>query len=92
AQTNISFLPLTIYALRWHIETAYYEQKKFWSLGNYLSCQIHQDLFFDAFVRQLKHIKNTFSHHTASIPCLNLIFLESGVSLKLSSKNFIPYS
>jgi len=115
AQTDISFLPLTIYALRWHIETAYYEQKKFWSLGNYmlrsrdgiecllnlltlvysmmsllpfldssfsflkeassqqtrflLCCQIHQDLFFDTFARQLKHIKNTFSHHAASIPC-----------------------
>ena len=36
AETDISFLPLTIYALRWHIETAYYEQKKFWSLGNYM--------------------------------------------------------
>jgi hypothetical protein len=115
AETAVSLLPLTIYALRWHIETAYYEQKKFWSLGNYmlrsrdgiecllnlltilyslmtllpfldsyfsfltdvspqqarflLSCQIHQDLFFDAFVQKLKHIKNTFSHHPASIPC-----------------------
>ena len=115
SETDISFLPLTIYGLRWHIETAYYEQKKFWSLGNYmlrsrdgiecllnlltilyslmtllpfldsyfsfltdvspqqarflLSYQIHQDLFFDAFVRQLKHIKNTFSHHTVSISC-----------------------
>ena len=36
AETDISFLPLTIYALRWHIETAYYEQKKFWSLGDYM--------------------------------------------------------
>lgn len=115
AQTDISFLPLTIYALRWHIETAYYEQKRFWSFGSYLlrsrdgiECllnlltivysmmsllpfldssfsflkevssqqarflicyQIHQDLFFDTFVRQFKHIKNTFSHHAASIPC-----------------------
>ena len=114
AETDISFLPLTIYALRWHIETAYYEQKKFWSLGDYmlrskdgiecllnlltilysmmsllpfldsyfsflsgkssqqsrflLSYQIQQDLFFDAFVRQLKHIKNTFSHYPASVP------------------------
>ena len=110
AETAVSLLPLTIYALRWHIETAYYEQKKFWSLGNYmlrsrdgiecllnlltilyslmtllpfsfltdvspqqarflLCCQIHQDLFFDTFVRQIKHIKNTFSHRTASVPC-----------------------
>jgi hypothetical protein len=115
AETNSSLLPLTIYALRWHIETAYYEQKKFWAFGNYmlrsrdgiecllnlltlvyslmsllpfldssfsfltdvspqqarflLSCQIHQDLFFDAFVRHLKHIKNTLSHHATSIPC-----------------------
>ena len=115
AETNRSLLPLTIYALRWHIETAYYEQKKFWAFGNYmlrsrdgiecllnlltlvyslmsllpfldssfsfltdvspqqarflLSCQIHQDLFFDAFVRHLKHIKNTLSHHATSIPC-----------------------
>ena len=115
AQTDISFLPLTIYALRWHIETAYYEQKRFWSFGSYLlrsrdgiECllnlltivysmmsllpfldssfsflkevssqqarflicyQIHQDLFFDTFVRQFMHIKNTFSHHAASIPC-----------------------
>ena len=36
AETDISFLPLTIYALRWNIETAYYEQKKFWSLGDYM--------------------------------------------------------
>ena len=36
AETAVSLLPLTIYALRWHIETAYYEQKKFWSLGNYM--------------------------------------------------------
>ena len=36
ADTDISLLPLTIYALRWHIETAYYEQKKFWSLGDYM--------------------------------------------------------
>ena len=112
AETDISFLPLTVYALRWHIETAYYEQKKFWSLGNYmlrsrdgiecllslltilyslmtllpfldsyfsfltdvspqqarflLSCQIHQDLFFDTFVRQLKHIKNTLASSVSS--------------------------
>ena len=36
AETAVSLLPLTIYALRWHIETSYYEQKKFWSLGNYM--------------------------------------------------------
>ena len=36
AETDISFLPLTIYALRRHIETAYYEQKKFRSLGDYM--------------------------------------------------------
>ena len=36
AKTNIQFLPLTVYAMRWHIEVAYYEQKKFWSLGNYM--------------------------------------------------------
>jgi hypothetical protein len=29
-------LPLTLYAFRWHIETAYYEQKKFWSLKAYM--------------------------------------------------------
>ncbi len=115
AETNRALLPMTIYALCWHIETAYYEQKKFWSFGSYLlrsrdgiECllnlltivysmmsllpfldssfsflkevssqqarfllcyQIHQDLFFDTFVRQLKHIKNTFSHRTASVPC-----------------------
>ena len=34
--TDISLLPLSIYALRWHIETAFYEQKKFWSLGSYM--------------------------------------------------------
>lgn len=31
-----SYLPLTLYAFRWHIETAYYEQKKFWSLKAYM--------------------------------------------------------
>lgn len=36
AQTDSALLPLTIYALRWHIEIAYYEQKKFWSLGKYM--------------------------------------------------------
>ena len=30
-----NFLPLTIYALRWNIEVAYYEQKTFWALGDY---------------------------------------------------------
>ncbi len=115
AETNSSLLPLAIYALRWHIETAYYEQKKFWSLGNYmlrsrdgiecllnlltlvysmmfllpfldssfsflkdespqqarffLSCRIHQDLFFDTFVRKLIHIKNTFISQGYSILC-----------------------
>ena len=28
--------PITLYAFRWHIETAYYEQKKFWSLKAYM--------------------------------------------------------
>ena len=105
----------TSLCFRWHIETAYYEQKKFLSFGKYmlrsrdgteyllnlitlaysmmsllpfldssfsflsdvspqqvrflLSCRIHQDLFFDAFVRQIKHIKDTFSHYPASVPC-----------------------
>ena len=36
AKTDISFLPLTIYSLWWNIEIAYYEQKKFWSLGAYM--------------------------------------------------------
>ncbi|MDE5753807.1 MAG: transposase [Oscillospiraceae bacterium] len=35
-KTDISLLPLTIYALRWHIETAFYEQKRFWSFGSYM--------------------------------------------------------
>ena len=26
---------MTIYSLRWNIETAYYEQKTFWALGDY---------------------------------------------------------
>ena len=36
AKADIQFLPLTVYAMRWHIEVAYYEQKKFWSLGMYM--------------------------------------------------------
>ena len=36
AKTDIQFLPLTIYSLRWNIEVAYYEQKKFWSFGSYM--------------------------------------------------------
>ena len=36
ATAGIDFLPLTIYAMRWSIEVAYYEQKKFWALGNYM--------------------------------------------------------
>jgi len=35
ANADADFLPLTIYALRWNIETAYYEQKTFWALGDY---------------------------------------------------------
>lgn len=35
-KTDSSFLPLTIYSLRWDIETSYYQQKKFWSLENYM--------------------------------------------------------
>ena len=117
ADTDISLLPLTIYALRWHIETAYYEQKKFWSLGDYmlrskdgiecllnlltilysmmsllpfldsyfsflsgkspqqsrffLSYQIQQDLFFAAFVQQLKHTKNALASLGASTICFD---------------------
>lgn len=33
---NSLFLPLTIYSLRWNIEVTYYEQKTFWSLGDYM--------------------------------------------------------
>ncbi|MBQ2175448.1 MAG: transposase [Alphaproteobacteria bacterium] len=36
AKAGMDFLSLTIYSLRWHIEVAYYEQKKFWSLGVYM--------------------------------------------------------
>ena len=36
AKTDIQFLPITIYSLRWNIEVAYYEQKKFWSFGAYM--------------------------------------------------------
>ena len=36
SKTDSSFLPLTIYALRWNIETSYYQQKKFWSLEKYM--------------------------------------------------------
>ena len=36
AKADIDFLPLTIYSMRWSIEVAYYEQKKFWALGNYM--------------------------------------------------------
>ena len=36
AKADVDFLPLTIYSLRWNIEVAYYEQKKFWSLGAYM--------------------------------------------------------
>ena len=35
ANADADFLPLTIYNLRWDIETAYYEQKTFWALGDY---------------------------------------------------------
>ena len=36
AKADIDFLPLTVYSMRWSIEVAYYEQKKFWALGNYM--------------------------------------------------------
>ena len=36
AKSDIQFLPLTVYSMRWHIEVAYYEQKKFWSFGAYM--------------------------------------------------------
>ena len=36
SKMDSSFLPLTIYALRWDIETSYYQQKKFWSLEKYM--------------------------------------------------------
>ena len=35
ANADADFLPLTIYALRWDIESAYYEQKTFWAFGDY---------------------------------------------------------
>ena len=35
AKADSNFTPLTIYALRWNIEVAYYEQKTFWALGDY---------------------------------------------------------
>ena len=36
AKTDVQFLPLTVYSMRWSIEVAYYEQKKFWSFGAYM--------------------------------------------------------
>jgi len=36
AKADVRFLPLTIYAVRWSIEVAYYEQKKFRSLEVYM--------------------------------------------------------
>ena len=36
AKSDVQFLPLTVYSMRWSIEVAYYEQKRFWSLGNYM--------------------------------------------------------
>ena len=35
AKTDADFAPLTFYSQRWGIETAYYEQKTFWALGDY---------------------------------------------------------
>ena len=35
AAADMNYLPLSIYALRWNIEVAYYEQKSFWALGDY---------------------------------------------------------
>ena len=35
AKADSNLIPLTIYALRWNIEVAYYEQKTFWALGDY---------------------------------------------------------
>ena len=36
AQADAAFLPMSIYSLRWNIEVSYYEQKTFWSLGDYM--------------------------------------------------------
>ena len=36
AKADVQFLPLTVYSMRWSIEVAYYEQKKFWSFGSYM--------------------------------------------------------
>ena len=36
AKNDVQFLPLTVYSMRWNIEVAYYEQKKFWSFGAYM--------------------------------------------------------
>ncbi len=36
AQSDAMLLPLSIYALRWNIEVAFYEQKTFWALGDYM--------------------------------------------------------
>ena len=36
AKADVRFLPLTVYSMRWSIEVAYYEQKKFWALGTYM--------------------------------------------------------
>ena len=36
SEKDKNFLPITIYTFRWHIETAYYEQKKFWDMKDYM--------------------------------------------------------
>ena len=36
AKADVQFLPLTVYSMRWSIEVAYYEQKRFWALGAYM--------------------------------------------------------
>ena len=68
ANAERAFLPLTIYQLRWNIETSYYEQKAFWGLGDYmLRSQVGIERLINlqtltyAFVRLLPWLSEDFS-------------------------------
>ena len=98
-QTDTAFLPLTVYALRWCIEISYYEQKKFWSLGNYMlrskdgiECLRNLLTVLYSLMTLLPFMDNEFSFLSGESPQQARFLLGSRIQKELFFATFAPDS
>jgi len=98
-QTDMSFLPLTVYALRWCIEISYYEQKKFWSLGDYMlrskdgiECLLNLLTILYSLMTLLPFMDNDFSFLSGESPQQARFLLGSRIQKELFFAAFVHNS